>query len=62
MSAKRSGSDLVSSGLLLPFWRHLDEDERVQKVRLDARRRKVCAVRLEKNDAHDIVAYVPLSL
>ena len=53
---------VIAGGLLLGLGRHLHQDESVQKVRLDARRRKVGAVGLEENHADDIVAHVTLPL
>ena len=53
---------LVACGFPARFGRHLDQNEGMQEVRLDARRREAGRVRLEENDAHNVVADVPLSL
>jgi len=56
------GTYLVSGGAALDAGTRPHQDERVQKVALDARRREVGVVRLQEHHAHDVVAYVPLSL
>lgn len=53
---------LVTRRFLLGLGRHLDQDEGVEEVRFNAGRREVGAVRLEENDADDVVTYVTFSL
>lgn len=53
---------LVSGGSALDAGTRPHQDESVQEVALDARRREVGVVGLQEHHAHDVVAYVPLSL
>ena len=53
---------LVSGGLELDLGAAANDDEGVEEVALDARRRKVGVVGLQEDHAHDVVADVSLPL